>query len=178
MKRRRLSVLGPDSPRTWLQVVQEVRTRFDEQRWRLAALESTEGWRDFAIAWQGAAGLLRDCGAPHVCPADLRLDDDVLAWAWDVVSPRVSEAIEVSASRSRLDELTVLACFESLQGAGLIFPDGIVAKRVVARIEREVMAREAAESLALSHANEELLALQAKQQARLKAQQAQGGQTP
>lgn len=173
---RRLAIVKPNSQRPWLLAIQEVRTRFDEQRWRLAALDSTDGWRDFAIAWQGAAGLLREYGAPHVCPNDLKLDDDVLAWAWDVVEPRVSEAIEVSSSRSRLDELTMLGCFESLQGSGLIYPDGTVAKRVLTRIEREIMTREAAESLALSHANEELLALQAKQQARMNA--AQGGQTP
>lgn len=171
---RRLAILGPNSPKPWLLAIQEVRTRFDDQRWRLAALDSTDGWRDFAVAWTGSAGLLREYGAPHMLPKGLRVDDEVMAWAWDVVMPRVSEAIEVAASRSRLDELTTLACFESLQAAGLVYPDGEVSRRVMDRITREVMAREAAESLALSHANEELLALQAKQKARMNS----GGQTP
>lgn len=175
---KKLSIVRPGSPRPWLLVVQNIRARYDDQRWRLAALDSTEGWRDFAVAWSGAATLLREYGIANVCPNDLVIDDDVMAWAWDVVGPRVSEAIEVCASRSRLDELSTLAVFEALQSAGLIYPDGEVSRRVMDRLSRDVMLREAAESLALSRTNEELIKLQQAQVARAAMAAQQGKATP
>lgn len=153
--------------RPWLEVVMTVRAQFDEQRWRMAVLDELPGWRDFCVAWASCA-FLREFGMPHLSPNGLTTDDDLLAWAWDVVDPKVGDAQMVCCSRCKLDDLSVVSCFDVLQGAGLIYPDGSVSQRVLERISRELLMAETGQMLALSKANEEIKAIQARQAKKVK----------
>jgi hypothetical protein len=138
-----------------------IRSQADDQRWRLAALDEIEGWRDFCIAWSSCA-FLREYGMPHLSPMTMTDNDDLLAWAWDIVDSKVGDAIAVCCSRCRLDDLSVVAGFDALQGASLIYPDGSVSQRVLERISRDMLVTETQQMLFLSKANEEIRAIQAR----------------
>ena len=139
----------PPSSRPWLEVVVSVQSRFDEQRWRMGVLANLHGWREFSIAWASCA-FLREYGMPHSAPPDLTQDDDLLAWAWDIVNAKVHDALQVCAERSSLDEISIATIFGIMQGSGLIYPTGEVSRRVLDRIARELAMVEASEGAAIA----------------------------
>lgn len=133
----------------------------------MAVLDEVPGWRDFCVTWASCA-FLREFGMPHLSPPELTQADDLLAWAWDIVDAKVGDAIAVCCSRCKLDDLSVVSCFDILQGAGLIFPDGSVSQRVLERISRELILVETGQMLSLSRANEQIKAIQARAAAAVK----------
>lgn len=153
--------------RPWIQVVVETKQRWSSERWRLHVLGAVEGWRDVVVAWNGCS-FLREFGKSHEAPDELEAQEDLIEWAWDVVSPAVSESVRQCAARSSLSDATFALVFDVLRGHGLIYPDGSVHDAVLARINTEVAVVDMRKALAVTRMSDEIEESKAKKSQRKK----------
>lgn len=130
-------------PRPWLEVVVTLRAHAEAERWRTAVLATTPGWQEFAILWRTAAPGLQQFGVGRVLPPFVRGFDDELVWAWEAVDHVTDPLLAVLDERCSLPSGALLGVFDALRVAALIFPDGSVARSVLARMEHQEVASDA-----------------------------------
>lgn len=138
---------------SWLSAVQLLKDACRDDRWRMAALKHMEFWREFVVAWDGAALGLRTLGGGHVCPPSVLDFENRLAWAWEVVDEGVDAVLLMVDDRTAMCTHDVAGHFQTLQGAGLIFPDGTVHQQLKDRMNREQILHDAGISAAMHQAN-------------------------
>ncbi len=138
---------------TWLDAVAQVRSLCEGERWRLTQLRSLEGWREFVVAWEGAGGSLKGFAAGARRDTELASFDEKLVWTWEVVDEAVDAVLLVLSERCVLSGHDIVAHFETIRGAGLIFADGSTHKLVRERLDREQTAIDTRESAKMFEAS-------------------------
>ncbi len=151
--------------RPWLEAVSLAKSAYTSQRWRLSAIDAIDGWKQVAISWYGCA-VLREFGLAYSVPEELESVDDLLAWAWDVVHPAVSEALRICAAKSSIPDVLFVEAFTIMQSHGLVFPDGTVLDAVMRRIEVDINVRELRQSLRLHELGERVQEITNKKKAK------------
>lgn len=131
---------------SWQSTIDWVRASCEAERWRLAMLVSLPHWQEFIVAWSSAAAQLKRVGVDSLCPRDYGDFDSRLAWTWDIVDEAIDAVLLVLDERSVLCNHEIVAHFQALRGASLIFADGTVHKHVQERIDRAQIRYDASES--------------------------------
>lgn len=122
---------------TWQETVDWVRAQAEQERWRLVALNQLQNWKEFVVAWAGAAPPLKAIFQGEVCPPQFVTFDDRLAWSWDTADEAIDGVLLVIDERSTMGNHDIVQHFNTLRGASLIFADGSMHKNVSDRLERE-----------------------------------------
>lgn len=134
---------GEQESRPWLEVVEMVRRKTENDKYRLQILGGLEGWYEFASAWSASAvPILRREYPLESRYTGLQAYDVMNHWAWQQIEETgaVDASLEFVNDIAPLSSLQVITCFDAMRAAMLVYPDGSINPYAMQRVTDAVQA--------------------------------------